>query len=154
MEYAVTDKKLVFFYFKSLQGTENRSVIDIGMFLKRMGSLSRSALDLTIPAETALLGVDSPYAPSFPVYEKLYDRVIPSFKALRERFSIGIILAPDMLYSKEEQKDLFLWCAGWCDKTLTDADLKEKSILDAFGKREEIFHEGQRYLALYRREGR
>ena len=50
-DYAVTDKNAISLYFQSLQGTGGMRVIDLGCFLKRIGALSRTVLDLSIPEE-------------------------------------------------------------------------------------------------------
>ena len=154
MEYAITDRNLIFIYFKTLQDAGISSVIDFGMLLKRMGALSRRALDLGIPEKIRLVGVDLLGAPAFPVYDGVYNCILPALSCPEEHFSVGFVLALKGLCPETELERVLLWCASWCDKTLVDEVPEKKALLNAFGKREELIYEGRRFLALHRKEDR
>lgn len=128
MSYEVIDRELMFLYFKMIQEEPEGPILDIGMFLKRIGAVSRRVLDIEIPKTTVLNGVDAPGTPSFPVYEKIYDRILPSFVPEETRYALCFFLRPQDLYSEKEREEILSWCASHCDKTVTEEDVS------AFGR--------------------
>ena len=116
-DYAVTDKNAISLYFQSLQGTGGMRVIDLGCFLKRIGALSRTVLDLSIPEDTYLVGVDIPSSSDLPIYENIYDEIRTDLPGMH--FAIGLLLCPEGVYTKEETKKYLSWCRVHCDRVIT-----------------------------------
>ena len=71
----ITDNDL-YMYFQAIEDTEAQSVLDIGMTLKRAGSISRSIMDGEVAESVQLVGVDFEPLQMFPVYQTVYDEVI------------------------------------------------------------------------------
>lgn len=44
MSSIITDKDLSYFYFEMIKSSGAQTVLDVGMFLKKMGTVSRQAL--------------------------------------------------------------------------------------------------------------
>ena len=116
-DYAVTDSKAISLYFQSLQGTEGMRVIDLGCFLKRIGALSRRVLDLSIPEDTYMVGVDAPGAPDLLIYRVIYDEIRDDLP--EERFNLGFFLYPEGVYAKEDRERMLSWCRAHCDRVIT-----------------------------------
>ena len=55
---AITDADMIFFYLSMLDYLKPRRVLDIGMFLKRAGFISRQAMAQEISEEIVLCGID------------------------------------------------------------------------------------------------
>lgn len=75
MEGIITDMDEVFFCFEMLKNLSPKRVLDIGMFLKRIGAVSRQAMSHGISPDIYLCGVDFFSQYSLPVYEKVYDEI-------------------------------------------------------------------------------
>lgn len=75
MEGIITDMDEVFFCFEMLKNLSPDRVLDIGMFLKRIGAVSRQAMSHGISPDIYLCGVDFFSQYSLPVYEKVYDEI-------------------------------------------------------------------------------
>ncbi len=50
----------IYMYFETIEQLAPQRVLDIGMFLKRIGSVSRKVMDREVPAEVCLDGIDFP----------------------------------------------------------------------------------------------
>ena len=142
MSYEVIDRVLMNLYFKMIQEEPEGPILDIGMFLKRIGAVSRRVLDIEIPESTILHGVDVPGTPAFPLYEKIYDRIWPSFVPEETRYSLCFFLRPQDLYSEKEREVILSWCASHCDKTVTEEDVS------AFGRTDTVQFVNRRYYVL------
>lgn len=75
MEGVITDMDEVFFCFEMLKNLSLDRVLDIGMFLKRIGAVSRQAMSHGISPDVYLCGVDFFPQYNLPVYEKVYDEI-------------------------------------------------------------------------------
>jgi hypothetical protein len=64
------------FLFQTISDTCPQSILDIGMFLKRIGCISRQALDQEIASECILDGIDSMPDIQVPIYHMIYDHIM------------------------------------------------------------------------------
>ena len=48
----------IYIYFETIAQLEPKTILDVGMFLKRIGSVSRKAMDGGVPEDVRLDGVD------------------------------------------------------------------------------------------------
>ncbi len=62
-------------YFETMAQLESKSVLDIGMFLKRIGSISRNVKGCEVPEETRLVGIDFWQETDFPVWRNVYNSI-------------------------------------------------------------------------------
>ena len=58
----------IYMYFETIEQLAPQRVLDIGMFLKRIGSVSRKVMDREVPAEVCLDGIDLFPQFQFPVW--------------------------------------------------------------------------------------
>jgi hypothetical protein len=65
------------FFLKSVEQITPQSLLDIGMFLKRVGCISRHALDAEIDPACILDGADCMPDIQVPVYRTIYDHILP-----------------------------------------------------------------------------
>lgn len=71
----ITDDVTIYVYFELIKRIAPKSILDFGMFLKRIGAVSRQAMNCEIPPETMLHAVDLFPETALPIYEKVYDRI-------------------------------------------------------------------------------
>lgn len=100
MNYQIINKNDIFIYFEVIESLEVKSVLDVGMFLKRIAAISRSVDNKRIEEDVFLSGVDLPKSPKFPVYDSLYNSIY-SFDMLDDALSERSWEAIVMLNLKE-----------------------------------------------------
>lgn len=71
----IVNQNDMYLYFEIINQLEAKSVIDIGMFLKRIGAVSRQVKDLSLPDNIVIDGID--YMSDMPVkiYERIYNNI-------------------------------------------------------------------------------
>jgi hypothetical protein len=74
-DYYITNKNDMFMYIEALRRFEPESVLDIGMFLKRVGAISRSIGDWDISCTCLIDGVDFAPQVKAEVYSRVYDDI-------------------------------------------------------------------------------
>lgn len=66
----------LYLYFEAIQQLEPIRVLDIGMLLKRAGSVSRKAMNREVAKEIQLDGVDFFPETTFPVWNNIYKHIM------------------------------------------------------------------------------
>ncbi len=83
-ERIITDGTDIYVYYELIRQADPQSILDIGMFLKRCGAVSRQVMGLEISPKVHLDGAAFPGETDFPVYHRIYDTIYPSLKAVAE----------------------------------------------------------------------
>jgi hypothetical protein len=65
------------FFLQCVEQISPQSILDIGMFLKRVGCISRQALDVEIDPTCILDGTDCMPDIQVPIYHTIYDHILP-----------------------------------------------------------------------------
>ena len=65
----------IYIYFEVITQLEPRKILDIGMFLKRIGSVARKVMDEELSEEIVLDGVDLFPEIDFPVWKHIYNKI-------------------------------------------------------------------------------
>lgn len=73
----ITDHTEICVYFELIRQLAPKKLLDFGMFLKRIGAVSRQAMDLEIAEKIKMTAVDLFPEVAFPVYTKVYNQIIP-----------------------------------------------------------------------------
>lgn len=91
----------IYIFFETIKQLEAQSILDIGMFLKRIGSVSRKAMDCEIPETVRLNGVDLFPEKEFPVWKHVYDTIENGEhfleKRVKDRYDLTVMLGVDAL---------------------------------------------------------
>lgn len=66
----------LYLYFEAIQQLEPIRVLDIGMLLKRAGSVSRKAMNREVAKEIQLDGVDFFPETTFPAWKNIYNYIV------------------------------------------------------------------------------
>lgn len=94
----------IYIYFETIGQLEPQSVIDVGMFLKRIGGVSRKAMNREAPAQICLDGVDWFQELKFPVWDQVYDLILTMEEFLsdkdQKRYDLAIFLGTDEIIKK------------------------------------------------------
>lgn len=76
MRGTITSGNDIYFYFEMLRQLSPKRVLDVGMFLKRIGAVSRQAMATELSSQIQLWGVDLFPEVPLPIYEQIYDEVL------------------------------------------------------------------------------
>lgn len=95
-DYILKESNDLFTYYEIINQMEAKYILDVGMFLKRVGSLTRNTVGEQLPENAFLFGVDFTPEKNFPTWENIYDRIrnIPDFmeESLNQIYEVGIFL--------------------------------------------------------------
>lgn len=72
----IINRDTMFIYFEMIKQTGAKSILDAGMFLKRIGAVARQAVDCEISAQACICGVDFFPEADLPIYEMIYDQIL------------------------------------------------------------------------------
>lgn len=100
----------IYIFFEIIDQMEPRSILDMGMFLKRIGSISRKVMNREVAKGIWLEGVDFFTETRFPVWENVYDEMI-DYEVFFEsrsnrRYDLTILLGVDEIQKKVSMPEL------------------------------------------------
>ena len=72
----ITNENDGYIFFEIIKRLEARSILDVGMLLKRIGAVSRCAMNEEVPKDALLVGVDFFPETDFLVWKNIYDEII------------------------------------------------------------------------------
>ncbi len=75
VDKCVVNQNAVYLYFEIVRQIKPERIIDVGMFLKRIGAVSRQAMGMEIGRNVELCGIDAMPECSAGVYGTIYDRI-------------------------------------------------------------------------------
>ncbi len=142
-------------FFYAIEQKEPESVLDIGMFLRKIGSISREFGDKTIGDKVRLCGVDHGDETLFPVYRALYDDILdyPQFldddKDASEHYDLALYLGMAQEQKSVPDERLLDWLRTRTDYLFTeyndDAGMEK---LGRYGTVTGITLDGEGYLVV------
>lgn len=124
MSYAITCDSDVFLYFEVIERSEPDSIIDMGMFLERIGALSRSVKDKSISDDIILEAFVGKYQNILPIYRTVYNRIYNTLP--EKRYDISVLMRPYSLFDTSEIKLIAKWIQKHSKLVLVDSDSYEE----------------------------
>lgn len=73
--FVITSSSDISFFYESIEQITPSSVLDYGMFLKRIGAISRQTLNRELPLSCRLDGIDYNSGLQIPVYNSIYNAI-------------------------------------------------------------------------------
>ncbi len=140
------NKNDIYIYFETIYQTEPQKVLDIGMFLKRIGSVSRKVMGREVPKEVWLDGIDLFPETKFSVWKTIYDRIMDMEEFLlkdpKERYDLTVLLGAKEIAGKESFCQLIrslpectryvltdlsvdLWSGAWSNVKAADLTIEQ-----------------------------
>lgn len=125
MKKIITNLNDIYFYFKTIEIYHPKKVLDIGMFLKRCGCITRQAVNKEISWEIELNGIDivTEYQPS--VYEVIYNNICTRHEIeqdIKKDYDLSFCMRLPGMISKEEEIRLWMAAISCSKKIFTDAE--------------------------------
>ena len=150
MRGIITDETEIYVYFELIKRMQPGSVLDIGMFLTRIGALSRQAMNCGIPKEVELTGVKLFDGMDFPVHRKVYDRMLTLSSLEDKTYDLAALFSVNE-YLDEKQKPVFWeYLGGHCKCILADTRdaLFVQYVVERF-RCEAIMVDNRQYAVVY-----
>lgn len=72
----ITDKDVMYIYSEVINQMEPRKILDVGMFYKAIGAVSRRILEMEVPEDCYITGVETDSISWLNVYETIYDEIV------------------------------------------------------------------------------
>jgi len=100
----LANENSIYIYYEAIKQLEPKRILDVGMFLKRIGNVSRCAMECEVPAEIRLVGVDFFPEVSMPVWEAIDDEIIgiDTFEEIAGEKQYDLAIAFGMAKGKEQ----------------------------------------------------
>lgn len=118
----ITDKDVMYIYSEVINHMEPRKILDVGMFYKAIGAVSRRILEMEVPEDCYITGVETDSISWLNVYETIYDEIVLAddidallAKCGHDEYKVAVFLS-DMI--PEESKEVLLKKASKMSKYL------------------------------------
>lgn len=120
MIYQITDSDDIYLFFESVERAKADAILDIGAFLIRIGAISRSVKDKSIPPETIIDALKPDSVPMFPVYQVIYNKIFESLPG--KKYEFAIMLRPNEVFDSGVIRDIIDWSRSHVGFLLTDME--------------------------------
>lgn len=71
----ITDGNDIYVYFELIRQINPANILDVGMFLKRIGAVARQAMNCEVPRQICLEGIDLFPQIKIPIYRGIYNEI-------------------------------------------------------------------------------
>lgn len=106
----LTDENDIYIFFEVIKQLEPQKILDIGMFLKRTGSISRRAMNCEVPEEVRLDGIDFFSEMNFPVWKNVYNQIMSPEQFLEKNtvreYDLIILLGVKEIQNRSELPEM------------------------------------------------
>lgn len=127
----LTSETDIYVFFEIIDKVEAESILDVGMFLKRVGSVSRQIKDKEISMDKTLVGVDFFPEVICPIWNRIYDVVYtPSELFQKEspkKYNLATVIQLNDCMSEAEAVIMWKWLENHVSYVITDWDFDEIS---------------------------
>ena len=113
--YYINDKTDIFFYFEIIRQTKALRILDIGMFLKRIGAVARQVGDAQMDPDILLDGLDDTNTPQLPIYKSIYHHIYHTPAEIHtatdsspgRMYDLAIMLHPEALFAHVDIQEIY-----------------------------------------------
>ena len=140
----------IYLYFETIEQLEPKHILDVGMFLKRIGSVSRKAMDREVLPDIRLDGIDFFPEKKFAVWESIYDSITDAMAFLesrrQEKYDLAFFLGIEALRRKQGFAETAEKAAKCVRYLLADQNLKQWNETLPKSRIKELNLEGKLYF--------
>jgi hypothetical protein len=119
MAYEITNQNDIFFFFEMIKKIEPDSILDVGLFLQRIGAISHHVLDMSIPEGVVCDGIRLGDQVIFPVTQTLYRSFYDLCEPDASYDLVSLMGATDFL-SRSQEETLWQWLKTHARCVITD----------------------------------
>ncbi len=151
-DYTIINKNDITFFWQIFQQIEPFSFLDVGMFLKRTGFISKMMKDPEADFLTKLEGVDFFPEIRLPLYRKLYAQIYTGDQFLtliqgkwEKQYELAAFLRCDFL-QESERREVTQWISRHTRFMITEINSKEKQeFLETLGAVQVLEYKDEQY---------
>ena len=143
-------------FFYAIEQKAPTSILDIGMFLRKIGSISREFGDYAIDDGIRLCAVDFGEEPLFPIYQSLYDAILQWPALLSEKegnesehYELALLIGEEKRGTVLSDERLLKWLKGRVEYLFTAyQDESQMRLLRKYGMANGIRLDGEGFVIL------
>lgn len=136
----IVNQNDMYIYFECVNQIAPARVLDIGMFLKRIGAVSRQVMGAEIPRTVCLDGIDFMEQTAVSVYQTIYDRIYSKEEAfswmcasgasdLNNHYEMAVLLGINGFLKPQQEEVIHCWLPEHVHYVLTDNVSTQKSLM-------------------------
>lgn len=156
-EYCLNSQTDISSLFEMIEQERPHSVIDIGMFLKRIGAITRQVLDREISADCILDGIDCMPDLKIPIYNVVYDHFIsmndfianissPEYLPFEtKKYDFAAVMRPANIVPPSALPDVWKWVSVNCSFAFTNYHNDLYSLIPNIRKHQEFQSDEELY---------
>lgn len=145
----LTSETDIYAFFEIIDRAEVNSILDVGMFLKRIGSVSRQVKDKEIPSDKKLIGVDFFPEAVCPVWNTIYDAIYRPDEIFMtenyQKYELATVIQLEECIGKTEVFPMWEWLSAHVSYIITDWKLDEIKKMIPFRTEVEITVDNKSY---------
>jgi hypothetical protein len=130
--YYITNPNDMYLYFEIINQVEPSSVVDIGMFLKRIGALARSVKGNSVSSDICLDGIDFMPEIKANVYRTIYNSIenYETFKTMinDKKYDLAVALRTEYFLDVKDQTALLKWLRTHTKYAVISGTLKNWNV--------------------------
>lgn len=131
----IKNENSIYIFFQMIEQLKPQSVLDMGMFLKRVGSVSRKIMGCEVPDGVQLDGIDFFPEVSFSIWETIYQKTLTAERYFEteceKKYDLAVVLGIEELQKRRCLQDM-IKRAALSHYVLTDKMTPEWSTQDKF----------------------
>lgn len=132
----ITDADEIYYYFEMINNITPQSILDVGMFLKRIGAISRQAMSCEIPGSVRLYGIDFFPEKEMAVYQNVYDEIVTKRQFFEKEklpwetlgFDVAVMLETEECLEEEENQALWSYVLRNAKSIISDTAAAKKQV--------------------------
>lgn len=145
----LTNETDIYAFFEIIDRTEARSILDVGMFLKRIGGVSRQVKEKEISPDKELIGVDFFPETACPVWNTIYDKIYRPNEIFlpdnHQEYELAVVLQLEKCMDEAESFSMWAWLSAHVSYILTDWRSDEVKKMTGFKAVREITVDNKSY---------
>lgn len=145
----LTSETDIYVFFEIIDKVEAESILDVGMFLKRVGSVSRQIKDKEISKDKTLVGVDFFPKVMCPIWNCIYDTVYTASeffqKESTKKYSLATVIQLNNCMSEAEAVSMWEWLGNHVSYVITDWGFEKISKVINVKNQRKIAVDGKPY---------
>lgn len=125
--FPISNTDDIFVYLQIIKQTDSGSILDIGLFLKRIGAISRNIRGESIPDDAFLYGIDPCPEIEMAVFYTIYNGIchVSAISDMADKhFDLAIMLRPEGIFTKEQIEKCYDFISSHSKKLLINSSQK------------------------------
>ena len=106
----------IYMFYEAIEQLEPEKILDVGMFLKRTGAVSRKVMSRDIPEDRQLTGIDFFPELTFPVWNMIYDQIETAESYYKkqdtEKYDLAVVFGAEDFQKKVSMDKIITKTAG------------------------------------------